>query len=306
MTFATRILVSWVLATLAGCAHASDPVHAPAPMVRHQTAVPLEPANPVAPSEPTAPPAIYGPPPSPVPTSSVESMLLASPVEEVEAPTAPFTDPLRNAARPLEPTDVQVVLQVRGSRTGELSNGDLVQSGDRLQLKIASKTDSHLYLAYCNAKGSLTWFPPRGSIPAKADTLVTAPAERASIVLDDNPGPESLYLLISQQELSLADHELSQLIESSRAGGETPEASETHKTQDCKRPFIKRSPTKKPNQKGHRTPPAGAASADPAPTVELIRGGYIAWDDPQQVTARVDASGIAILRYAFTHVARRR
>lgn len=303
MTFATRILVSWVLATLAGCAHAGDPVHAPAPMVRHQTAVPLEPANPVAPSEPTAPPAIYGPPPSPVPTSSVESMLLASPVEEVEAPTAPFTDSLRNAARPLEPTDVQVVLQVRGSRTGELSNGDLVQSGDRLQLKIASKTDSHLYLAYCNAKGSLTWFPPRGSIPAKADTLVTAPAERASIVLDDNPGPESLYLLISQQELSLADHELSQLIESSRAGGETRK---TDEARDCQRPFIKRSQRNKPNRGRRKATAAGNAPVDPAPTVELIRGGHIVWDDPQQVTARVDASGIAILRYAFTHVARHR
>lgn len=302
MTSGTRVQVGWLLATLAACAHAGD--RAPAP--HHDSAVPVEPAAPAALSEPTAPAPVYEPLPSPVPTSSVEAMLLASPGEEVadvEEPTSPFPDSMRNTSPPLEPTDVQVVLQVRGSRTGELRNGDLVQSGDRLQLKIVSKTDSHLYLAYCNAKGSLAWFPPRGSLLAKADTLVTVPAERASIVMDDNPGPESLYALVSQQELSLADHELSQLIESSRAGGETRK---TDEARDCQRPFIKRSPTKKPNKKGRRTPPAGAASAAPAPTVELIRGGYIVWDDPQQVTARVDASGIAILRYAFTHVARRR
>lgn len=281
-----------MLATLAGCAHASEPARA-ATVPSHEPAVP---ATPVASSEPT-PPDRFEPLISPVPTSSAEPMLLASPGEEVAEPTSPSPDSLRNAAGPLKPTDVKVVLQVRGSRTSELRNGDLVQSGDRLQLKIVSKTDSHLYLAYCDTKGILTWFPPRGSILAKADTLVTAPAARASIVMDDNPGPESLYVLISQQELSIADHELSRLIERSRAG---------HEPRDCQRPFIKRPATMKPLPEERQGTTAGATTDGSPPTVELIRGGHIAWDDPQEVSAGVDASGITILRHDLTHVARRR
>ncbi len=256
MTFGTRVLVSWVLATLAACAHAGD--RAPAP---------------------------------------------AGPTSETE----------RGAAVQFEPVDLQVALQVRGSRTGELRHGDLVQSGDRIQLTIRTREDSHVYLAYCSTKGSLAWFPDQGSIVARAGVPIIAPAARASIVMDDNPGPESLYVVLSQRELSLSDAELSSFLEAARAGGST---------KDCERPFAsqRNRPPKRsaaPSRKNAGDASAvgvlpyvaepkdsGAAPEDPPPRVELIRGGFIAWDDPQQVTARVDASGIAILRYAFTHVAR--
>lgn len=293
MTSGRRVQVGWVLATIAGCLPVADLSRAPAPMGQYDSARPPKPGKPVSPSEPTAPTAFYTSPPPLVPAAAAERRLPSSPVEE---PPAPLKNSVRYAAR-LDPAEVKIVLRVRGSRTGELRNGDFLQSGDRLQLEVLSKTDSHLYLAYCNTEGDLAWFPPRGSIPAKADTLVTAPAERASIVMDDIPGLEPLYVLVSRQELSLADQELSQLLQSSSAGATTREP------RGCTRRFIKRSP-KGRNQNGRRA--AGATSYDPPPTVELIRGGYIAWDDPQQVTARVDASGIAILRYAFTHVARRR
>lgn len=258
MTFGTRVLVSWVLATLAACAHAGDRAPAPAG------------------------------------TTSLETE--------------------RGATVQFEPVDLQVALHVRGSRTGELRHGDLVQNGDRIQLTIRTREDSHVYLAYCSTKGGLAWFPDQGSIVARAGVPTLAPAARASIVMDDNPGPESLYVVLSQRELSLSDAELSSFLEAARAGGST---------KDCERPFARQRnrPPKRsdpPSRKQARDETAAmgalpyvaepkapsAAPKDPPPRVELIRGGYIAWDDPQQVTAHVDASGIAILRYAFTHVPR--
>lgn len=215
-----------------------------------------------------------------------------------------------------QPVDLHVALHVRGSRAGELRNGDLVQSGDRIQLTIRTAEDSHVYIAYCSKSGGLAWFPDRGSIPAKADVPVIAPAARASIVMDDNPGPESLYVVISQRDLSVADPELSKLMEFTRGGGDP---------KDCKRPFVEKGDPPPRGNAPHRpkktalkdprelddsasstgSPGSSTAPEDlPPPTVELIRGGFIAWDAPQQVSAQMDSTGIAILRYAFTHVAR--
>lgn len=236
-------------------------------------------------------------------------------IEPTERTDATAED-ARRAEIQLAPVDLQVALQVRGSRAGELRDGGIVHSGDRIQLTIQTKEDSHTYLAYCSTSGGLAWFPAQGSILARANTPIIAPAERASIVMDDNPGPESLYVVISQRQLSMADQELSNLIETSRAGGVT---------KDCERPFgdprrrTPMRPSAPARKKAARTAPptvgarasdagaqdTNAAEADlPAPDVGLVRGGYIAWDDLQQVTARVDPSGIAILRYTFHHVAR--
>jgi hypothetical protein len=229
------------------------------------------------------------------------------------------SDQERGAEIQFEPADLHIALRIKGAKDGELRDGDVVRSGDRIQLTIQTKVDSLVYLAYCSTRGGLAWFPERGGLMAKANAPLIAPGEHGAIVMDDQIGLETLYVVVTQRELSVADHELANAIEASKAGGGA---------NDCETPFdgqTGRSPVRKPERIHDKTPAprdsstaasraniggAQAGGADltaaterPEPDVGMVRGGYIAWDDLRQVNAKVDPSGIAILRYTFRHVA---
>lgn len=248
--------------------------------------------------------------------------------ESVEPPASPGSiavDAERGAEVQYGPIDLQVALRVNGARRGAPRDGDIVRSGDHLQLTIQTREASHVYLAYCSRDRELTWFPPRGNILTRPNEVVIAPDPNAAIVLDDNLGPEVLYVVVSRFELSSADPELAKAIEASRQGG---------LASDCGQPFGGKPalPPKKPPPKrgqgassiprtafpmpdeqaqgaGMKDLPGPAPTAGPGadrrpPDVGMVRGGYIGWNDLEQVTAKVDAAGIAILRYGFKHVAR--
>jgi len=57
-----------------------------------------------------------------------------------------------------------------------------------------------------------------GSIEAKAGTTIYAPAQNADIVLDDQVGPEVLYVIASRRRLDLADPELAEAMAKVRPG----------------------------------------------------------------------------------------
>lgn len=243
----------------------------------------------------------------------------ASPASVETGSSDVASDQERGAEIQFEPADLLVALRIRGAKDGELRDGDVVKSGDRIQLTIQTKVNSLVYLAYCSTQGGLAWFPEQGGLRAKANAPLIAPGEHGAIVMDDHVGLETLYVVVTQRELSVADHELANAIERSRAGGAA---------KDCAAPFDSqtgRSPVRKPGKIHSKTlmprdsptvanrassggAQAGgadlaAATERPEPDVGMVRGGYIAWDDRHQVNAKVDPSGIAILRYTFRHVA---
>jgi hypothetical protein len=246
----------------------------------------------------------------------------------VEAGPAPRPDPEpgggiereRGAEVQYGPNDLRVALRINGVARGGFRDGELVRSGDHLQLTIQTREASHVYLAYCTRDRELAWFPPRGSVVTRPDEAVIAPAPNAAIVLDDNLGPEVLYVVVSRSELSLADPELGKAVERARGGGSAADCGEA--LGDRRRESRSKGARQRPRAAPQARP---AAPRDRAKAVEvsaatayapdeeperaprpvgLVRGGALRWDDLEQATATVDASGIAILRYGFEHVAR--
>ena len=106
--------------------------------------------------------------------------------------------------------------------------------GDRLQLSVQTSKDGYLYLAFCSQHAKdpryqgLSVFPRQGGIPMVANQPTLAPDKNAEIVLDSNPGQETLYLILSRNELSHADNSLADVLATAREG---------RATSDCGTPF---------------------------------------------------------------------
>jgi hypothetical protein len=242
----------------------------------------------------------------------------AHPVEPAPSPTL---EAERDAERPVAPMELKVALRINGAPRSARRDGDLVRSGDAIQLSIQTREAGHVLLAFCSSDRQLAWFPPRGSLRTSPEEVLIAPAPNASIIFDDNLGREALYVIVSRSELALADPALSQAIARSR-GGE-PAADCGHMLGQARvAPSIKgRHPTRaKTSQKvaprSRAMAAAGQAAAGiaaattteteqdvPPDPVGLVRGASIRWDDFEQVSASGDSSGIAILRFGFRHVA---
>ncbi|HEX7843762.1 MAG TPA: hypothetical protein VF469_40085 [Kofleriaceae bacterium] len=192
--------------------------------------------------------------------------------------------------------------------------------GDRLQLSVRASRDAYLYLAFCSQHAGdpqyhgLSVFPESGGIRMIADETVTVPGKTAEILLDDKPGQETLYLIVSRAELSHADAGLSDVIASARQGKETV---------DCGAPLrgamagpsrsnkLRRSgnggrrgsaDSKPPPAAGRARPPVRAANTDAdRPVVEIERGGDIVVHEGAQSGIEADIDGIVILRYDLEH-----
>lgn len=251
----------------------------------------------------------------------------STPGESVPAPRLepePGAEVERDRERGAEvqygPIDLRVALRINGVGRGAFRDGELVRSGDHLQLTLQTREASHVYLAYCTKDRELAWFPPRGSIATRPDEAVIAPAPNAAIVLDDNLGAEVLYVVVSGSELSLADPALGKAVERARSGRSAADCGQTFGDRRGEGPSkgTRRRPKAAPRElpaaprdRAKAAEASGASAYSPAEEPEreprpvgLVRGGSLRWDDLEQVTATVDASGIAILRYGFEHVAR--
>jgi hypothetical protein len=249
-------------------------------------------------------------------------------------------------------------LQVRRSISGlphELHDGDTVTAGDRIRVSVRTSVDAYLYLAFSTNRG-ITLYPSHTGIRARAGVPLSVPLEGAELVVDDKPGTEVLYVILSTTELSVADPRLAAALVTKQPddapqdcgpaldaslGGtpgtvpagalpgprtQIPRPGVIRERQVVKQPMtssstahskssdrtIPRSPPHVPGPPGTVEP---APSAPPDP--DFVRNpGNVMWsrtDDtrgpaitprawnPAQVTA-ADSTGIAVVRYVFTHV----
>jgi hypothetical protein len=93
-----------------------------------------------------------------------------------------------------------------------------VVTGDGINVAVKASANAHLYVGYCDRDRKLTIFPPIGSIEAKAGEVTYIPAKGATITLDDQTGPEVLYVIGSHRRLDLADPDLAAAISKVRPG----------------------------------------------------------------------------------------
>ena len=171
------------------------------------------------------------------------------------------------------------VLQVRRSATGaprELQDGDTVMTGDRVRASVVTSADAHVYLVFCGGQ-QLQMYPSQRGVRIKAGDVVLVPEGGGELVLDDRPGSEVLYLILSRSELSVADPSLASLIGATGDGGRAIDCGSNLDAQ-----LMKSTGATAPNN--------------------VLRGERIRTSSAGAVVA-ADADGIAIVRYRFTHVA---
>lgn len=204
-----------------------------------------------------------------------------------------------------------------------LQNGATLQDGDRLQLLVTTAHDAHLHVAFCSTAsagsqlGALSIFPPQGSIRARRQQTTFVPGPQKEIVLDDTPGEEVLYLIVSRAELSHADASIASAIESARGGDPSTDCKKLHRValqeapsqRAAERPTRARKKRSKENQErleARATPHEGPAYAGAAsPRASRVRGAYVADRISEGGPVRADAAGIVVLRYELKHQSRR-
>jgi hypothetical protein len=231
---------------------------------------------------------------------------------------------------PVARSDAPFVLEtrLRARRTqhgqpitlGEIRSGDIVQDDDRLQVSVRTSKDGYLYLAFCSQQArdpryrGLIVFPDKGGgIPMVANQPTLAPVrdgEIGEIVLDDQPGQEALYLILSRKELSRADTGLADVLAAARRGRETT---------DCGAPFqaaiagSRKGDTELRGWNGGQrearaalpVPDSGAGYAPNPnlgkPVVQIQRGGYVEFGGVSS-GVEADPDGIVVLRYELKHM----
>jgi hypothetical protein len=203
----------------------------------------------------------------------------------------------------------------------ELGNDATVIDGDRLQVSVRTSQDAYLYLAFCSQHAKdprysgLTVFPEEGALRVRAYETKIAPDKAAEIVLDDKPGQEALYLIVSRIELSRSDAELTQVIASARQGSQSADCATSLRAPVAGPPGerkAKRVWSGSSQPRARRPAPPGAPSVarkrtsarpEDDPVVEIQRGGDIVWNNGTWMGVEADPEGIVILRYGLTHVA---
>jgi hypothetical protein len=196
-------------------------------------------------------------------------------------------------------------LEVRDSKTAvfhELRDGDTVMTGDRIRASVTTSTGAYLYLAFC-AEQRLQVSPSQRGVRTRAGDLVRVPQGDGELVLDSHPGSEVLYLILSQDELSVADPDLAALL---AAGGDGSKPVACGASLDGK---LMKSAGSPPTNvlRGERIPrkqrPQSRTdgpdlAGDPGDVVWYAADGA---SSPGTVIA-ADADGIAVVRYRFLHV----
>jgi hypothetical protein len=165
-------------------------------------------------------------------------------------------------------------LQVRRAATTvphELRDGDTVMTGDRIRASVVTSDDAYVYLVFCGGQ-QLQMVPSQRGVRTKAGDLVLVPEAGGELVLDSQPGSEVLYLILSRNELSLADPTLASLIVGTGDGSRTVDCGSSLDLRVMK-------------STGGVTPS------------NVLRGERI-----QGAVVAADADGIAVVRYRFVHV----
>lgn len=199
-------------------------------------------------------------------------------------------------------------LEVRDSKTAvahELRDGATVMTGDRIRASVTTSTGAYLYLAFCAEQHLQVYPSPRG-VRTRAGDLVRVPEGDGELELDDHPGSEVLYLILSQDELAVADPDLAALL---AAGGDGSKPVACGASLDGK--LMKSAGSPSNVLRGERIPrkhrpqwrtDGADLAGDPGDVVWYAadRAG-----SPGTVIA-ADADGIAVVRYRFLHVSAER
>jgi hypothetical protein len=196
---------------------------------------------------------------------------------------------------------VDHAVQVRASGTAafrELRDGDTVTTGDAIRASITTSTDAYLYLAFC-ADQRVQVYPSQRGVRTRAGERVFVPEGGGELDLDSHPGSEVLYLIVSQDELSVADPGLAALLVAS-GDGTRPVACDASLDEK-----LVTSAVSPPSNvlRGESVP---RKSGQPAPGVAGNPGDVVwyAIDGASRpgTVVEADASGIAVVRYRFLHV----
>jgi len=194
---------------------------------------------------------------------------------------------------------VDHAVQVRASGAAavrELRDGDTVMTGDAIRASVTTSTDAYLYLAFCADQG-VQMTPSQRGVRTRAGERVLVPEGDAELVLDRHPGSEVLYLIVSQDELSVADPDLAALLAAS-GDGTRPVACDA--SLDTR---LARSAVSPPSNvlRGERVP---RKSRQAAPGVAGNPGDVVwyATDGGPGTVVGADANGVVVVRYRFVHV----
>jgi hypothetical protein len=211
--------------------------------------------------------------------------------------------------------DITPVVQVWRSPSGpprQLDDGDKVTSGELLRVSVRSSADAQLYLAFC-AHDELTVYPPHGAIPLRAGRETVVPDGTGAIVVDQVPGQEVIYVIVSRTSLADVDRGVARALTAPRR--DRPVHCDASLDAELIAPG---GPARRGNVlRGtayHRQPPGGAGgSADPgdAATEAAARSRAAPPPDPDFERSAGDRGlivsagpdGVAIVRYRLRHVA---
>lgn len=190
---------------------------------------------------------------------------------------------------------IEHAVEVRASSTAafrELHDGDTVMSGDAIRASVTTSTDAYLYLAFC-ADQRVQMYPSQRGVRTRAGARVLVPEGDGELVLDSHPGSEVLYLIVSQDELSVADPDLAALLAVDGAGTK-PIACDASLDTKLSTSAVSPPANVLRGESVPRTPAPGIAG-NPE---DLVTDGASRARD----VVGADANGIAVIRYRFLHV----
>jgi hypothetical protein len=107
------------------------------------------------------------------------------------------------------------MLRVRASKTSlprDLHDRDTVMNGYRIHAAVVTTEDAYLYAAFCSER-ALAVYPSRNGLLARAGVPTRLPSGEGEMEIYGEPGAEVLYLILSRNELSIADARLAAALE---------------------------------------------------------------------------------------------
>jgi hypothetical protein len=203
---------------------------------------------------------------------------------------------------------VDLALQVRRSQTAvrhELRDSDTVMTGDRISASVMTSTDAYLVLAFCKNQ-HLQIYPSQRGVRTRAGDLVLVPEGGSELVVDGPPGSEVLYLILSQNELSLADPHLAELVLAASGGTTVVDCGANLDVRVTKSGSSPPTSVLRGETLAKKRVPRSRADSAEAPDLARNPGDAVWYTTdeahgPGTVVA-ADPDGIAIVRYRLIHV----
>jgi len=218
--------------------------------------------------------------------------------------------------------DASLQLLPPGRAAQPLHDGDTVHSGDEIRASVVTSADAEIYVAFCT-RHQLAMFPAQHGVHATPGQERAVPADGDQLFVDDQPGIEVLYLIVSRRELSLADPALA--AEIAKIGADPaadcserldqaiaphpqpgPAVRAAGATTVLRGEIVRKQPMPPP---GPSVDPKAAAHTGPSPAGFERGPGDIVWyrgaGAPAASVVAAGPDDIAVVRYRFVHAGRK-